>query len=394
MQVYLVGGAVRDGLLGLPVRERDWVVVGATPEEMERAGYRSVGKEFPVFLHPQTQEEYALARLERKVAPGYRGFKVEFSPAVTLEEDLRRRDLTVNAMARDAAGKLVDPYGGERDLAARSLRHVSEAFVEDPVRILRVARFAARFAPLGFSVAPETLALMAQMVHNGEASALVSERVWRELALALEAPQPQRAFEVLRDCAALAVLLPELAAPERLAPALAALGAALASAADTAVGPVRFAALLARIPTAEIEALCGRLRVPVEYRELALLAARLAPEVAKLAAAPAGAGAGVLLGLLDSTDAFRRVDRYTQWVRVMCALARLDAANGGDAAQGERQAQRLATLLPEARTRAAGVLLSAAEVLDLRGPQIGARLREKRLAALAAMPALEPAARH
>src|SRR5450631_2775075 len=183
MQVYLVGGAVRDQLLGLtePAPERDWVVVGATPEELQGAGYRAVGREFPVFLHPDTREEYALARLERKTGPGYRGFETRFSPDVTLEQDLQRRDLTINAMARAADGTLVDPYGGQRDLAQRLLRHVSPAFVEDPVRVLRVARFAARLRALGFTLAPETRDLMRLMVANGEINALVAERVWREL---------------------------------------------------------------------------------------------------------------------------------------------------------------------------------------------------------------------
>src|SRR6266436_1083073 len=196
MQVYLVGGAVRDALLGLPVKERDWVVVGGTRAALLEMNYREVGRDFPVYLHPDSHEEYALARLERKIAPGYRGFAIESSPAVTLEQDLRRRDLTINAMARDAGGRLIDPFGGQADLRARVLRHVSAAFAEDPVRILRVARFAARFAGLGFKVAPETLALMRAMVSAGEANALVSERVWRELELALGTAHPERAFEV------------------------------------------------------------------------------------------------------------------------------------------------------------------------------------------------------
>src|SRR5271170_7719200 len=190
MQVYLVGGAVRDALLGLPVKERDWVVVGSTREELLRLRYREVGREFPVFLHPDTHEEYALARRERKVAPGYRGFTVEFGPEVTLEEDLARRDLTINAMAQSPDGVLLDPYGGERDLDARLLRHVSDAFIEDPVRVLRIARFAARFACLGFQVAPETLALMRQMVNHGELDYLVPERVWKEMERALKEPSP------------------------------------------------------------------------------------------------------------------------------------------------------------------------------------------------------------
>ena len=210
MQVYLVGGAVRDALLGLPVKERDWVVVGGTREELLRLKYREVGRDFPVFLHPDTHEEYALARRERKVAPGYRGFSVEFGPEVTLEEDLARRDLTINAMARSADGMLLDPYGGRRDLDARLLRHVSAAFIEDPVRILRVARFAARFAPLGFRVADDTLALMRSMVERNEVDALVPERVWQESEKALREPAASAFFKVLRECGALARIYPEI----------------------------------------------------------------------------------------------------------------------------------------------------------------------------------------
>ena len=210
MQVYLVGGAVRDALLGLAVKERDWVVVGGTREELLRLEFREVGRDFPVFLHPDTHEEYALARLERKVAPGYRGFTVEFGPEVTLEEDLARRDLTINAMAQAADGTLIDPYGGKRDLDARVLRHVSPAFAEDPVRVLRVARFAARFAPLGFHVAPETLALMRTMVERHEVDALVPERVWQETEKALREPKASEFFAVLRACGALQPIYPEI----------------------------------------------------------------------------------------------------------------------------------------------------------------------------------------
>ncbi|MCY3604528.1 MAG: multifunctional CCA addition/repair protein [Gammaproteobacteria bacterium] len=210
MKTYLVGGAVRDRLLGLEVRERDWVVVGATADELLKQGYKEVGRSFPVFLHPETQEEYALARRETKTAPGYRGFEVDFGPEVTLEEDLMRRDLTINAMAGDDAGRLVDPYGGERDLAEKVLRHVSPAFREDPVRILRVARFAARFDGQGFGIAQETLALMGEMVAQGEAAALVPERVWQETVRALGEDAPQRFFEVLRECGALKVIFPEI----------------------------------------------------------------------------------------------------------------------------------------------------------------------------------------
>src|SRR5512144_1414270 len=221
MKVYQVGGSVRDELLGLPVQDRDWVVVGADPQEMARRGYRPVGADFPVFLHPQTHEEYALARTERKTGPGYKGFSFHAAPDVTLEDDLRRRDLTINAMARAEDGTLIDPHGGERDLRAGILRHVSEAFAEDPVRILRVARFAARF---GFAVAPETMALMRRMVQAGEADALVPERVWQELARGLMEKSPARMLAVLRECGALARVAPEIDAafsgpqvPERLA---------------------------------------------------------------------------------------------------------------------------------------------------------------------------------
>jgi len=208
MKTYIVGGAVRDRLLGLPVTDRDHVVVGATPEVMLALGYQPVGRDFPVFLHPETHEEYALARTERKSGSGYRGFNVHAAPGVTLDEDLRRRDLTINAIAEDESGMLVDPWGGQRDLTEKVFRHVSEAFAEDPVRILRVARFAARFTE--FTVAPETARLMRQMVGSGEIDALVPERVWQEIARGLMEARPSRMIQVLRDCGALARLLPEI----------------------------------------------------------------------------------------------------------------------------------------------------------------------------------------
>ena len=224
MQVYLVGGAVRDEQLGIPHRERDWCVVGANPGELEALGYQRVGKDFPVFLHPETKEEYALARTERKTAPGYHGFAFDCSPDVSIEEDLGRRDLTINAIAKDADGSLIDPWGGLADVENRVLRHVSDAFVEDPVRILRVARFAARFAPLGFAIAGETMSLMRQMVQDGEVDALVPDRVWKETELALAGSNARVYFEVLRSCGALSVLFPEVDAlfgvpqPERWHP--------------------------------------------------------------------------------------------------------------------------------------------------------------------------------
>jgi tRNA nucleotidyltransferase (CCA-adding enzyme) len=379
MQVYLVGGAVRDELLGRAVQERDWVVVGATPAELERAGYRAVGQDFPVFLHPDTHEEYALARLERKIAAGYRGFAIESSPAVTLEEDLRRRDLTINAMARGADGKLIDPFGGQADLRSRLLRHVSAAFAEDPVRILRVARFAARFAALGFTVAPETVALMRAMVSGGEANALVSERVWRELELALRAAHPERAFEVLRDCGALALILPELAQSPDLPLALASLRCAANGAEDATATPQRWAALLAGLPVPDIEAVCTRLRSPTEHRQLALLAARLGAHLrsAGRPAEQAVADPQWLLGLLELADAFRRPERFGQWLAVLDARARA-------AGQPPAAAQALAGRLDSARLAAAAVQLGEAELKAHRGAEIAAVLRSRRLAALAA----------
>jgi tRNA nucleotidyltransferase (CCA-adding enzyme) len=297
-QTYLVGGAVRDALLGLPVSERDWVVVGATPDDLLAAGYRPVGRDFPVFLHPVTREEYALARTERKTAHGYRGFAVHASPDITLEQDLLRRDLTINAMAQDADGHIIDPYGGQRDLEARVLRHVSPAFSEDPVRVLRVARFAARYAHLGFELAEDTRVLIKAMAVSGELSSLVAERVWAELVKALSEKTPSRFFSVLRDCEALVHLFPEIdrlfgvPQPEVYHPEIDS-GVhtlmVLQQAANLTGDPrVRFAALthdLGKGLTPEdqwpghrgheqrgldaLDALCERLKAPVEYRRLA-----------------------------------------------------------------------------------------------------------------------------
>ncbi len=373
MQVYLVGGAVRDELLGRAVRERDWVVVGAVPADLERLGYRAVGREFPVFLHPETQEEYALARLERKVAPGYRGFVTEHSPAVTLEEDLLRRDLTVNAMARSADGHIIDPYGGRADLQARVLRHVSPAFAEDPVRILRVARFAARFADLGFTVAPETMALMRAMVANGETHALVSERVWRELEGALGTASPQRCFEVLRDCGALPVLLPELANSARRA-------------AGHAGAPGGGSRRLGKSGPLGIAAgRTARCR-----RRIAVCTLAGAERTARTGGAGGTSGRGsqraglntavadpqLLLSLFEQADAFRRPERFAQWLEVLAA--RRSAA--GRAGRGNRGVAHAPA------QRAGGSGGRAAErrgaARPHRGPQIGALLRERRLAAL------------
>ncbi len=400
MRVYLVGGAVRDRLLGLPVRERDWVVVGATPEELVRLGYEPVGREFPVFLHPTTHEEYALAREERKVGPGYRGFVTQFAPTVTLEEDLRRRDLTINAMAEDESGTLIDPYGGRADLEARLLRHVSAAFVEDPVRILRVARFAARFAPLGFRIAEETLALMRRLTDSGEVRTLVPERVWQETERALAGACPEVFFDVLRACGALAVVYPEIDAlfgvpqPPRWHPeidtgvhVMLALKHAAGQGASVAV---RFAVLThdlgkAQTPRSEwpshhgheefgvplIDALCDRLKVPNTYRELAALAARYHTLVHRaLELRPA-----TVLGLLESCDALRRPERFTELLRACEADAR--------GRTGREQAPYpQAEYLTRAVAAAAGVTLTESERRGLEGAEIGAELRRRRLAAV------------
>ena len=318
MQTYVVGGAVRDALLGLPVQDHDHVVVGATPDEMLAAGFRPVGKDFPVFLHPATQEEYALARTERKTAPGYHGFVFHTSPEVTLEDDLVRRDLTINAMARAADGTIVDPYGGRRDLEARIFRHVSPAFAEDPVRILRLARFAARFPE--FMVADETLSLMRNMVEEGEVDALVPERVWQELARGLMEHHPSRMLAVLRDCGALARIMPELDAlwgvpqPPLHHPEVDT-GVHMMLVIDYAAEQrhtlaVRFAALMHDLGqdsgAAPITALCKRLKVPNDCRDLALMTAREHGTVARACAL----GPDTLVSLFERCDAFRKPERF------------------------------------------------------------------------------------
>ncbi|MBT9566768.1 MAG: multifunctional CCA addition/repair protein [Thiobacillus sp.] len=337
MKIYVVGGAVRDRLLGLPVADRDFVVVGATPDEMLAQGYQPVGKDFPVFLHPETHAEYALARTERKSGLGYKGFKVYAAPEVTLEEDLQRRDLTINAIAEDEHGALIDPYGGQRDLAARVFRHVSDAFSEDPVRILRVARFAARFTD--FSVAPETNTLMRKMVDNGEVDALVPERVWQEVARGLMEDRPSRMFQVLRDCGALVRLFPEIdrlfgvpQPPEHHPEVDTGIHVMLVvdwAARQRASLPVRFAALAHDLgkgatPPAlwpkhhghEAESvelvrqLCERLRVPVDCRDLAVAVARDHGNVHRALELRAA----TIVELLERVDAFRRPERFADFL--------------------------------------------------------------------------------
>ncbi|MDX1610357.1 MAG: multifunctional CCA tRNA nucleotidyl transferase/2'3'-cyclic phosphodiesterase/2'nucleotidase/phosphatase, partial [Halofilum sp. (in: g-proteobacteria)] len=305
MKTYLVGGAVRDELLGLEPGERDWVVVGATPQDMLDAGYRQVGRDFPVFLHPETQEEYALARTERKSGRGHHGFDIDASPEVTLEQDLLRRDLTVNAMARDADGQLVDPHGGRRDLEARLLRHVSAAFAEDPLRVLRVARFAARFEAFGFRVADETLELMAAMAAGGELETLPAERVWQETQRALETDAPVRFFELLSACGALDRVLPELA--PLFAPHAAAAPAARRAATARSDSPaIRFAALVHPLDDDTLAALGRRLPIAKSWTQCALLAARWHADCVRAGEA----SAAELWAILAGCDALRRPERF------------------------------------------------------------------------------------
>lgn len=349
MQCYVVGGAVRDELLGLPVQDRDHVVVGATPQQMLDAGFRAVGKDFPVFLHPKTHEEYALARTERKTAPGYHGFSFHAAPDVTLEQDLIRRDLTINAMALGDDGVIVDPYGGRRDLEARLFRHVSEAFAEDPVRILRIARFAARLPE--FRVAEDTNALMRQMVEGGEVDALVPERVWQELARGLMERRPSRMLAVLRDCGALARILPELDAlwgvpqPSAHHPEIDT-GAHMMLVIDYAAEQahpleVRFAALMHDLgkgitPPEQwpshhghegegvglIGEVCKRLRVPNECRDLAIMTAREHGNISRALQLRAN----TVVSLIERCDGLRKPERFAQ----MLLAAECDARGRGD----------------------------------------------------------------
>ena len=403
MDVYLVGGAVRDALLGRAVTERDYVVVGATPEQMRAQGFRPVGKDFPVFLHPGTGDQYALARTERKTGAGYYGFETRFSPDVTLEEDLARRDLTVNAMAQAADGTLVDPHGGRRDLEARRLRHVSPAFVEDPLRVLRVARFAARFAPLGFRVAPETLDLMRAIADSGELASLVPERVWVETERALGESRPAVYVEVLRACGALEAVFPEIERlfgvpqPEKYHPevdagehTLQVLEVASELTPDTVV---RFAALVHDLgkgvtPPEEwprhighehagvdvIARLCARLKVPSEHRDLAVLASKEHQRVHRAAELRPD----TVLGVLESTDAFRRPDRFEKLLLACEADAR------GRGPELRERPYEQGRLWREWHAAAAGVRLDPKTFENERGPDIAQRIRRARLEAIRA----------
>ncbi|PPJ41139.1 MULTISPECIES: multifunctional CCA addition/repair protein [unclassified Pseudoxanthomonas] len=401
MKTFLVGGAVRDRLLGLPPGDRDWVVVGATQAEMEAQGFKAVGRDFPVFLHPDTNEEYALARTERKNGRGYRGFVVDADPSVTLEEDLQRRDFTLNAIAQADDGALIDPYGGARDIEARMLRHVGPAFVEDPLRVLRAARFMARFAPLGFSIAPDTMALMRTMVDSGELDALVPERVWQELRRALSSAQPSAFLSTLRGCGALAVVLPEVDAlygvpqrteyhPEvdtgvhqqmvsdmaaRLAPGDARIGfAALVHDLGKALTPADVLPKHIGHEHAGVKpvmALCERLKVPVDHRELAVMACREHLNVHRLDELRDA----TVVELLTRCDAFRRPERIP-WLATVCEADKRGRGGNEDA---DYPQGRMLVRLHEATLR-----VSARDVAreGMSGPEIGEAVREARVRAV------------
>jgi tRNA nucleotidyltransferase (CCA-adding enzyme) len=400
MQIYLVGGAVRDRLLGLPARERDWVVVGAMQGELEALGYRLVGRSFPVYLHPESNEEYARARTESKTGPGYRGFEVDANESVTLEQDLKRRDLTINAMAEDVEGRLIDPFGGRQDLEQRLLRHVSDAFMEDPVRILRVARFAARYWELGFRVADETMQLMRNMVSAGEANALIPERVWRESKLALNEVRPDIFFEVLREAGALAVIYPEVDAlfgvpqPERWHPEIDSgvhiMMALRQAARQKANSEVCFSVLvhdLGKATTPEyllpkhagheersvglIKMLCQRLAVPNRYRELAIAVARyhgLCHKADELRPA-------TILKILEALDAFRRPDRFENFLVACEADAR---GRKGLEEENYPQADRMRVALEAATEVTAELFLDE----GLAQEALGEAIRQARIKAI------------
>lgn len=402
MKTYLVGGAVRDKRLGRPVVDRDHVVVGTTPEAMLEAGFRPVGKDFPVFLHPRSHEEYALARTERKNGRGYHGFSVIADPTVTLEDDLARRDLTINAMAEDADGRLVDPHGGARDLEARVLRHVSPAFVEDPVRVLRVARFLARYAPLGFTIAAETLALMRTMVDDGEVDHLVAERVWAETRKALAEPQPSAFLQALRACGALRVLFPEVDAlygvaqraeyhPEvdtgvhiemvvdmaaRLAPGDDLIGwCALVHDLGKALTPhdeLPRHILHEERGIAPVRAISQRLRVPVEHATLAELSCRLH----LLAHRADELKASTTIELFEKLDAFRKPQRVEQFLLVCEADKR---GRLGFTESDYPQGDRLRTAFAAACAIKAAPFVAA----GLEGPAIAEAMRVERVKAIA-----------
>ena len=363
MNIFRVGGAVRDRLLGYPHHETDWVVVGSTPKEMIKNGFAQVGRDFPVFLHPESKEEYALARTERKSGPGYHGFVVHADPSVTLEEDLERRDLTINAMAIDEAGTVIDPYGGQSDLETKILRHVSPHFVEDPLRVLRVARFAARYHHFGFTVAEETIALMTEIVDVGELPHLSTERIWVETEKALGERHPEVYWQVLADCGAIKVLLPELAVSQGIS-------ALRRAAPHTDRNDCRWAALLADLPEARAEKTSKRFKAPNTYT---LLAARVSDGRGKVKIALNDASE--CMALLQVLDALRREEPFEGFCETLLALE-----------QSTADAKSAIGLLRSARTVAQKV--KAADFADqgLTGPELGAAIRSAQIKRIAKLP--------
>ncbi|OTA17584.1 multifunctional tRNA nucleotidyl transferase/2'3'-cyclic phosphodiesterase [Xenorhabdus vietnamensis] len=382
MKIYLVGGAVRDQLLGLPVTERDWVVVGGYPEELLSQGYQQVGKDFPVFLHPKTHEEYALARTERKSGQGYTGFTCYAAPDITLEEDLLRRDLTINAIAQTPKGELIDPYHGVNDLKNRILRHVSSAFSEDPLRVLRLARFTARFAHLGFSIAPETQALIIEMVANGELSSLTPERVWRETEKALSSQSPQAYFQVLRDCGALTVLFPEL---DNLfgIPLLghdAGLHSLHALQISTQLSKeidIRFASLCCHIEMTPLKQMCERLRIPNSARDLATIVTQYHHWVHIAKQLPPEA----LLTLFNAVDAWRKPQRIEQLIT--CSEAAYRVADNNGYTEAETSSYPQSDYLREVFTIANQVNVQEVIARGFQGAEIRTELERQRHIAIA-----------
>ncbi|WP_281646139.1 multifunctional CCA addition/repair protein [Parendozoicomonas sp. Alg238-R29] len=369
MKTYLVGGAVRDELLGLPVKDRDWVVTGATPEDMLQAGFRPVGQDFPVFLHPKTQEEYALARTERKSGHGYAGFVFHTSPEITLEEDLLRRDLTINAIAKDQHNSLIDPFDGQKDLKQRTLRHVSPAFREDPLRILRVARFSARFHDLNFSVAEETIELMKEMVAEGEVSWLVAERVWQETIRAIEGNTPAIYFQELHRCNALSVVMPELANQFKNSETLSAKVLTQAARKNFSA-TVRFACAICTVEEANlknVQNLCKRMKIPSQYREIAEIVSKILPQWFT----EQQLDAQTQLYLLQQTDGFRRPERFQQ-ILATCQIFS-EIGNGN---------QNLSAELEENLKTCKAVNIQELVKAGLKGRELAAAIQQARLEAI------------
>jgi len=382
-----VGGAIRDKLLGLAVKEQDYVVVGASPEHMIEKGFKPVGKDFPVFLHPVTQQEYALARTERKNGPGYKGFQCYAAPHVTLEEDLKRRDLTINALAESLDGQIIDPYNGLHDLENKILRHVSWAFVEDPVRILRVARFMARFSGLGFQIADETLTLMQRMVHNGEVNALVPERIWREFSKALQEANPEQFIMTLYHCGALKCICPEFNQLFYISQKDSNLGLIAIQALQYIVkimpcNPpnivIRFAALMQYLPTQAAQTLAKRWRLPTIYRDLMLLSTRFREKIHQITQVTPE----ILMNLLEQLDAFRRPDRFKAFLAVCTSSWCVQDKDAIHTIEQFTTRKKLLLAYEAARSISVTTLLKAQSCEGDDGKTLGLKLKKARIKAI------------